>query len=352
MHRLEERAALFETRPREIEISEPEVNLADALQRVRLQYPFVPRLPFLQHERIGIQRAGQIALGRERASETLAGTRFATRICDLMKQIAAATVIRKRGGVVALHELDVAGTDEGGGNTRRIVQPFLNRERLAVTRDRVTVLELRIEDRRDAERRAGNAGVVRALPLDRESAPVRGERFRELALKVERIAEILPGLAFAALVTEARGQFDCQLVPALRSRELAADRVTVGASRNRRDERRVDQVRLRREQSLTFGRGRRGHESLSERVARRRFADEPPLGGLPHKREACLHDGMGDGWRCVRAPHRGQCTVARNRETDDDAIPGSGHAADLEAAELVVATVEDELQLRGLRPLG
>ena len=47
VHRLEMRAALFETRPREIEISEPEVNLADALQRVRLQYPFVPRLPFL-----------------------------------------------------------------------------------------------------------------------------------------------------------------------------------------------------------------------------------------------------------------------------------------------------------------
>src|SRR5436189_2473185 len=68
---LEMGPALIEAGSRDVEVTQPEVNLADALQRVRLQRAIAPRLPVLEHDRVGVQRARKIALRRERASEPL-----------------------------------------------------------------------------------------------------------------------------------------------------------------------------------------------------------------------------------------------------------------------------------------
>ena len=188
-------------------------------------------------------------------------------------QLTAAAVIDNGAAEVSLDKLDVAGVDERGGEPSCVVQPLLDGQRFAKCGERVGVFELRILRGAETNERERDALVIAQFPFDGDKLLVDRLGGGEVALIVERIADVLQHIGLQLLVADSYREVERALVERLRARNRPSLRRRRRLARHGGHERGSDEIRFFREQLFAFRRRqtpqstrRRGHPPACLRV--------------------------------------------------------------------------------------
>ena len=163
---------------------------------------------------------------------------------------------------------------------------FLDLERLPVRGERRAVLGERIADGSDANQCRGDAGLILAPAFDRQPLFVGVQRARQVALKVQRVGQVLQRFALVALVANPTGDLAHPFESHLRLRVLLFLGRLTGAPRQRQDQFQRHEVGLGLEQRLPFLHRRRGDETVRQRIDGRALAHELPVTVLANVNEA------------------------------------------------------------------
>src|SRR6185295_20047256 len=95
-------------------------------KRGPLQTGIVAASALVQHAGECLEPAGEIALRDIRTPQAVERSCLASSVSKRVIEIAAPAIVGNRTGEITLHELDVAGADQRGGNAQTVVEPFLD----------------------------------------------------------------------------------------------------------------------------------------------------------------------------------------------------------------------------------
>ena len=195
---------------------------------------------------------------------------------------------------------------------------------------------------------AASAGLILAPAFDRQPLFVGIQRARQVALKVQRVGQVLQRFALVALVANPTGDLAHPFESRLRLRVLLFLGRLTGAPRQRQDQFQRHEVGLGLEQRLPFLRRRCGDETVRQRIDGRTLAHELPVTVLANVNQAPRRRGVErKRWPPWHSGRHGP--VSRRPDAHANAIRCRIRREDRNLRVRVVARVEDVLQLLGRR---